>query len=519
MRLMNGRRLTGIVAASATAAIALAACSGTSTDGPSSSAAGSDQPGDVAKDSLVLAMSQDIEGFDPRVQPGYQNWPADAVWDKLVRCDSTANLTPGIAESWEILPDNMGITAHLREGLTFSDGSVLDAEDIKANYEYWGAPESARSADYADLTYDIPDPLTITLTWPEPQVLINTLTCDIPITSADYLASGDFLDEPLGSGPYVIDMAKTTVGSEYVFTKRDDYYDADNYPYANLTVKVLDNEAAMVSALKTGQVAGGLVTDQSRAEAEASGLEIKDFQGQTVRILLTDHNGDVYPAIGDVRVRQAMNMVFDKQAIADSIYLGNAEPTAQYFRKGTDAYIDGLEDPYPMDIEKAKALMAEAGYADGFDIELPSLDGHLAHIMPYVIQQLGEINIRATEKVLSGANAIEDLLSGTYPVILFELGNLGDSTFQIYVEDYPDGWWNVSHQPDEYVDSRYEQLATASPEEGKVLEQEINQYTIDNAWQVPLVFKGTHFAYDADLVSVPTDSDIEALAPKLRDFK
>ncbi|GAA2974405.1 peptide/nickel transport system substrate-binding protein [Microbacterium terrae] len=510
MNHLHGRRAAGVVSVAIVGALALAGCSGGGSADPSASA---------DKETLTLAMSQDIEGFDPRIQPAYQNWPADAVWDRLVKCDASAQLEEDIAESWEMLPDNTGITAHLRDGLTFSDGSVLDAEDIKAAYEYMGQPESSRAADYEDLIITIDDPLTITLEWPEPQATVRTLICDIPVTSADYLASGEYLDEPLGSGPYVIDMDKTTVGSEYVYTKNADHWNADHYPYENLVVKVLEDESAMVSALKTGQVAGGLVTDQARAEAEASGLEIKDFQGQTVRILLTDHNGEVYPALADVRVRQAMNMVFDKEAIAESIYLGNAEPTAQYFRQGTEAYIEDLEDPYPYDVEAAKALMAEAGYADGFDIELPSLDSNLAHIMPYVIEQLGQINIRATEKVLTGATAIDDLLSGTYPVILFELGNLGDSTFQIYIEDYNEGWWNVSHQPDEFVDSSYEKLATASAEESATIQQEINQYTIDNAWQVPLVYKGTHFAYDADLVSVPTDSDIEALAPKLRDFQ
>ncbi|MEV7608549.1 ABC transporter substrate-binding protein [Microbacterium sp. NPDC089320] len=505
----HGRRVAAVASVVVVGALALSACSG-STDGGSA---------DSSADTLTLAMSQDIEGFDPRVQPGYQNWPADAVWDKLVKCDSTAGLEEDIAESWDLLPENKGMTAHLREGVKFSDGTDLTADDIKASYDYMAEPESARAADYASMTVTVVDPLTVTLEWAEPQPLVNTLLCDINITSADYLESGDFLDEPLGSGPYVIDMDKTTVGSEYVYTKNEDHWNADHYTKSNLVVKVLDNESAMVSALKTGQVAGGLVSDQARAEAESSGLEIKDFEGQTVRLLLTDHEGVKYPALGDLRVRQAINMVFDKQAIADSIYLGNAEPTAQTFRKGSDAYIEDLEDPYPFDVDAAKALMTEAGYADGFDIELPSLDGNLDHIMPYVIEQLGAINIRATEKVLSGANAIEDLLSGTYPVVLFELGNLGDSTFQIYVEDSTDGWWNLSDQSDDFVMSRYNQLATAAPEDVPAIEQEINQHIIDEAWQAPLVYKGTHFAYDADQLSIPTDSDIEALAPKLRDFQ
>ena len=170
-------------------------------------------------------------------------------------------------------------------------------------------------------------------------------------------------------------QANTTTGSQYAFTKVDGYWDAADYPYKHLVVKVLKNDTAAVSALKTGQIDATLVGLTSVQEVKASGFKISPFQGQTTRLILSDHLGKVVPALGDVRVRQAMNMVFDKEAMAKSLYLGQAQPTAQVFRPGTPAYIDGLKDPYPFDIEKAKSLMAEAGYANGFDLELPTMSG------------------------------------------------------------------------------------------------------------------------------------------------
>jgi peptide/nickel transport system substrate-binding protein len=213
-------------------------------------------------------------------------------------------------------------------------------------------------------------------------------------------------------------------------------------------------------------------------------------------------------------------MVFDKAAMAKSLYQGNAEPTAQVFRKGTDAYIDGLQDPYPFDVEKAKALMAEAGYADGFAVELPTMDGQNHEtLMPYVTQQLALINIKVKQVKLSGSNAIGDLLSGKYPVVLWQLGNLGNSALQIYIESTPDGYWDLSHQKDQYVDSRWTQIQSADAETAKKLQQEINQYQVDQAWFAPMVYMGTNYAYNAKKVSIPTQSDPEALTPKLRDFK
>jgi len=120
---------------------------------------------------------------------------------------------------------------------------------------------------------------------------------------------------------------------------------------------------------------------------------------------------------------------------------------------------------------------------------------------------------------LSGANAIGDLLSGKYPVVLWQLGNFGNSALQTYIESTPEGWWDLEHQPDEYVDSRWEKIKTATPEESAKLQKEINQYLVDQAWFAPMVYMGTNFAYNADKVQIPTDSDQEALTPRLRDFK
>jgi peptide/nickel transport system substrate-binding protein len=139
--------------------------------------------------------------------------------------------------------------------------------------------------------------------------------------------------------------------------------------------------------------------------------------------------------------------------------------------------------------------------------------------MPYVKQQLAQINIKVTEVPLSGANAIGNLLSGTYPVVLWQLGNLGNSALQIYIEDTPQGYWDLEHQPDQYVDSRWKQMASATPEQSKKLQQEINRYIVDKAWFAPFVLTGTSYAYNPKKVSIPTESDQEALTPRLRDFK
>jgi peptide/nickel transport system substrate-binding protein len=459
-----------------------------------------------------------VYGWDPASQPGYQNWAAEAVWDQLVYCDANGALTEDLADKWEISNKNTTFTAHLRDGVKFSDGTAADSAAVAASFDYV-AHNGGAKADYKGIKIAIPDAQTISITWPTSQQVMASKICAPKIAPAAWLKAKKF-DAPVGSGPYVLDTAGTTTGSVYTFTKNADYWNAKSYPFQKLVVKVFANSAAAVAAMRTGQVDAGLVNQPDVASIKGAGLKVKTFQGQTTRLLLTDHLGKKVPALGNLKVRQAINMVFDKESMAKNLYQGNAEPTAQVFRKGSPAYIDGLQDPYPFDVDKAKQLMSDAGYADGFTVELPTLAGqNFETLMPYVTEQLAKINIKVKQVPLSGANAIGDLLSGKYPVVLWQLGNLGVSAQQIYIESTPAGWWDLEHQPDSYVDSRWTQMATADEATSKKLQQEINQYQIDQAWFAPMVYMGTNFAYKADKVSIPTDSDQEALTPKLRDFK
>ncbi len=162
-------------------------------------------------------------------------------------------------------------------------------------------------------------------------------------------------------------------------------------------------------------------------------------------------------------------MVFDRNAIATQLYQGNATPAYQIFREGSDAFIADLKDPYPYDVEKAKSLMASAGFADGFDLTIPTMSGQNHELLlPYITQQLALINIRVTEKKLSGPTAITDLLSGEYPVPVWELGNYGESLQDISDYLLPEGIWNVEHQEDAKIAGLWEKVLICHFTEDKV---------------------------------------------------
>ena len=236
-------------------------------------------------------------------------------------------------------------------------------------------------------------------------------------------------------------------------------------------------------------------------------------------IHLTDRKGEVIPAIGDVRVRQAMNMVIDKQSVIDNLWNGLATPIWQPFQIGSDAYLPDMADPYPYDVDKAKSLMAEAGYEDGFEITVPTMEGQPWMVgLPYFTQQLALLNITLKQKALSGPDAIANLLSGDYPVPIWNVG--GTSSIEdITIHILDTGFWNVMHQPDATVNKLWKKVVTGDEQESVEAQQEINQYVVDQAWFVPILSPQNHYAYDGDSVTIDEVTDPYGGHPRLVDFQ
>jgi len=505
------RRIKTKLAVTGVALTLLVAGCGGSSGGSSSNSSGSSGE----KDKLVLGMNADLNGWSPDGHPSYQNWAYDGVYDRLVKCQPDGTLTPAAASTWETSKDNKSFTAHLRPGMKYTDGTPVDAASVEASFKLLSKSASDR---YGGITFTSPDANTVTITWADPQPLMNTRVCSPYIASAKYLASGDLKTSPVGSGPYTFDKAGTTAGSVYELVKNEKFYDAKSYPYKRVELRVITSETASLNALKTGQIDGTVITSATSDEAKRSGLKIlSQFTGQT-QFLLADHLGKKIPALGNVDVRRAINMVFDKQQIADKLFGGHAKPIYQTFREGSEAYVD-TADPYPYDVEKAKALMKQSGFGNGFTLTLPTMDGQPWTVMlPYITQQLALLNIKVKQKALTGPNAITDLLSGDYPAPLWGLGSpssLEDITIQVL----PSGFWNVMHQPDAKVDALWKQIMTGDQQQKVAAQQEIGKYVLDQAWFAPLITTEGFYAYDSKKVTVPKITDTGHLHPLLIDYK
>ncbi len=503
------RRLFGVVAVLVVGAASLTACA-------------EDERGvESGPRTLTLGVSGEAQSFDPALQQsaGDPRWRWEAMFDTLLHCEEDGTVVPAAAESYELSEDATRLTLTLREGMTFSDGSPVDSGAAKASIEHMRDSGGSDAGRVAGMEIETPDDRTVIINAPQPTGQLPTFMCFAPgaIAQPDQLASGAVASSPISSGPYELDPDGTTTGSVYRFVKREDYWDADRYAYDVIELITMPEPTARLNALMSGEIDGAIVQQEQVPEAESSGLHVLSNSAAWAGLYLNDRDGEVIPALGDVRVRRAINMVFDREAIARHMLRGEAEPSTQIFNPAATAYEPELDDRYPYDVEAARELMAEAGYEDGFEVEIPSESGGSAVFNPMVIQQLALLDIEVTEVPLTGPTALSDILGGRFPIFYARIGT-GDSLFDIVQSLEPGSIWNVMDTEDPELQPLLDQAQVARGDAAQAVYQQINEYIVDQAWFAPWVADNSFFAVtEEDLL--PRMSDQFHVSPHLWDFE
>jgi peptide/nickel transport system substrate-binding protein len=478
---MMKRTFRAVAAGTATilAAAFLAGCSSTEAD-----------DGAAAPTSLTIAHIGDTPyNFDTTAGIGTWANPAmEAVYDVLVAWNQDFNgFDPWLATEWTYLNDDQTqMEMKLRDDVTFIDGAEFNAEAVKASYDAMltrnASPTSVQMNTYGtEITVLDEFTIQIDTTRAMQSDFFQNLAI-VPIASPDALADPDALSTtPIGSGPYILDPS-STLGVEMKFTRNDDYWNKEAFPFDTLVVKQFADRVAALNALRSGQVDAAAIDIAAAAEAESAGFELTLGYGTYRTLTFGDRDGKVLPAIGDVRVRKAINMAFDREAISASLDLGYGKVVNQAFTTGMAEYIEGGDDYYTYDPAAAKALLAEAGYPDGFDLTIPTSSA-TTPMEPIVKQSLEDIGIRVTYKPFpEPALLLQEAQSGQYPVIL---------STQYYVSTVPEfmipggAWATTWGYQNDTIDDLIEVQRYGTPEEAKEASQELGQYVLDEAWFAP----------------------------------
>ena len=490
-------------ALTAVAALTLAACGGGS-DTPAPNASGG-VAGATATAPLTLGVLQEPASWDPaQAHVGHQLQPFQAAYDSLILRNPDGSYAPMLATEWGYTDDtNLVFRLKLREGVTFSDGAAFDAEAVKANLEHFAADNGKQAAQVASVeSVTAVDPTTVEVTLKEQDPALEYYLSQAAGLMGSPKALGtDAMDRtPVGSGPYVMVEGESVVGSQYVFTPRDGYWNPDLQKFSKITLKLLADATARTNALQSGEVDATLLDPTTAQQAESAGKAKLQYPVDWQGLLLFDRDGKVDPALKDVRVRQAINHAFNRPALLEALSGGFGQPTAQVFGPDSGAWLQELEDAYPYDPEKAKALLSEAGFANGVEIEMPVVGGVSDTIMTAASQQLADVGIKVKLTSVPIADYQGELGAGKFPAAWFSLFQ-GVPWVAINQMIAPTALYNPFKTTNPEIEGLIEAVRNGGSE-SDAKAQDVNRYVTDNAWFAPWFRPDQLYFYDSAKVSV-----------------
>lgn len=415
------KRLLRILAATLALAsmLSLAACGGNGGNGGNGGADTDDSTATSYKDTLTWAQGADVTSLDPH--QGKETPAVEVtcqIFDTLVVVNPETNeIEPQIAESWEQV-DELTYVFKIRQGIKFHDGSDLTAEDVKFSLDR--AINSAAVSYIVDFidTITVDDEYTVTVKTKAPfapalRNLAIPFAAIVPkaVVEADEAA---FILNPVGSGPYQFVEWKQ---NDHVTLKAFDDYYAGKPATENLIMKVIPETSQRSIALETGEIdlAYDMAVNDVAKLKDSTELTVYEIPSLTCWYISMNMNKEPF---NNPLVREALSYAIDRQLIIDTINAGSGQPADAIIAPGVFGYYSTGVREY--DPEKAKELLAEAGYPDGFETSLWVNDNQsrieMCQAMQNMFQQIG---VECDVEVLEFGSFISRTTAGEHDMAYF----------------------------------------------------------------------------------------------------
>ena len=439
------KKISLMLAAALTAGLALTGCGGSKTSDTTDNTAGAENEStaevkgvDVDTTGyLVAALNADIQTAD--VQKTSKDYEVpfnifDRLVDVEVGTDGNSKIVPSLAESWDISDDGLEYTFHLRQGVKFHNGNDFTAEDVAYTFHRMLTVEGGVNTEFIDQIkgadellagetdtlegVEVVDDYTIKVTLKEPfagfLASISSPGVSIYDSEATEAAGDQFGMDPavtVGTGPF--EFSSWSFNNQLVLTRNEDYWKgASGLP--GVVIKIIPDTETQSMMFESGEL-DILDLDYAADSVDRFTETYPDqiVQGPRVGIVYFTMNFNKEP-FQDVRVRKAVQMSIDRQAILDALYGGRGQVEQGIFPHGLIGFNPDQEE-IKYDPEAAKALLAEAGYADGFDMEIAadsSASDTMTMALEIVSDQLAEVGINAEIKNYDESTWLETRKSG-----------------------------------------------------------------------------------------------------------
>ncbi len=425
-----------------------------------------------ARNEIVIAIGAEPESLDPiAMASAPAATVSEHVSQPLIYLDVDGEIKPGIVASWEVSDDDLAWTLNLREDVTFHDGTPFNAAAVKVNLDRFMAEESA--APFAFLIERIieveaADEFTVKLHLEEPFApMLSHLTHSfigmLSPATLEGLAVGETTEEPVGTGPYK--FVQWDRGEQIIMERNDNYW-GDLPEIERVVFKFVPEDAARVVMLETGEADAIMRVPPSDMERLQAIEDIDIITETSVRLIYIGFNCEMEP-FDDPLVRQAANYAVDKQAIVDTILEGSGAPSSAPIVPAVFGY--DRVGPYEYDPDRARELLADAGYPDGFETTLYHPTGRYlmdATISEAVQSMLADVGINATLETMEWGTYLDYMQTktaeeATHPMYMLGWGTVTlDADYGLYPMFLTDEWapdgWNVSYYSNPEVDDLLE---------------------------------------------------------------
>ncbi len=360
----------------------------------------------------MVGIQQDIDGLDPHtVTAAGTKEILFNIFEGLVKINEFGDLEGAVAESYTVSDDALVYTFNLRPGVKFHDGSDVTAEDVKYSIERVsglldGTPlmSTMKTITAVDIIDD--NTVQVTVGKANPEIIYSFTAAIIPA------GSGEKEDaQPIGTGPF---RFVSYVPQEGIKVEKNEYYWKEGVPYLDaVEFKIVTDAKVALLELKSGTIQLYSYLSDVDAQELDGVMNITSSPSSTVQALFLNNENE---KLSDVRVRQAILYALDKDMINEFISGGDAGIISSAMIPTLSTYYVDLNDVYgtSANVDKAKELLAEAGYADGFDLTITIPSNYEIHMQTgeIIVEQLKAVGINATIDAVDWNTWLNDVYNG-----------------------------------------------------------------------------------------------------------
>lgn len=470
---------------------------------------------------LTIAVNTTPVSLDPALQnvDPVNAWFIQLPYDGLIKLNNTGKLEPDLATSWKFVDDHSTkFQLTLRDGVKFNDGTPMGPDDVVASLQYildkgvngpnWlGKGTTVKKVD--DHTVEV-DTLSPNSTLP---YLLTQRTYLGAVISAKGLANPTGLKSAsYGAGPYKLDTSATIPNDKYVFVPNENYWDKSKIKWGKVVIKVAGSISASLQAVMNGEadmMRGDYITANT---AKAAGLNIQVALGGLYGVGYLDRAGKIAPPLANVKVRQALSYAIDRKAITKAIWGDFAVPGNGLTLKGFLGYSDEISDSYAYDPAKAKELLKEAGYPNGFSFNMQTTNLSGADVPAQaIVQYWAKIGVTVKLTTYSDTTQlINDTLAGKYAAGIYFYGQQqpylqSKSFFNGGANQY-----NPFNSTDDTINDLLKQAAAAPKEADQqaLYEKVMKRAIVDEAWFSNLAYTPSVTIYRKGLTGMQFESQL-----------